>query len=608
MSKPFCASGGSVAADSGAHRPYKIGLAGGRGVGKSVATERLTLLGAKVISTDEITHELLDNPGPAYYQVLRRFGANLAPVKDGPIDRDVLAGIVFAAGADAEKADLEAILFPCVNQRIDEIMAGMSEKELAFIEVPLLHEAGMADFFDEVWCITAPEALQVQWVMQRDGVTEPEARNLIRQHGLTQDEKANLSDVVLVNDSTREAFEAKVDAEYRACVKRAEAKRAEAVQAAVDATANDRYRHVFTSLGEIGVAEAVERLGNVARTKHKKATAKLSMDVDSSDGQHPDASRRLEVEVRMEIRNTPGGSGNGGCSCGCGPECRVSCACQPDCGCSCRKPAPPPPTPPDGCDHGCGDCNHRRYPRLWLLVLAFFALLAFLFAVIVLVRQPSQHTDNGGKIVIVTPPCPGTCKGKDSAPPDDSGGVFRPPSAPPPVVKPCKPCDKHVVNEIPEYAFRFTHNAVRVQLRTWEISCGGSCEGATVDGFSEDHQLLVHQEFDKDYWLTYQYVFTYFPDGTTQVDKFEGRQNIFVGRTVYRFNAGLLARAEMYDGMQRLLFTATYSRTSSVPMALSVETFDPTSGARSGKRTVVGVGNMEEYVQENFYAYDRVKP
>lgn len=583
MSKPFTC-GASTPADSGAHRPTLIGIAGGRGVGKSSVIEKLRELGANVVVTDEITHELLEKPGPAYEEVLRRFGEDLAPAKGGPIDRALLAQRAFKIPAD--KAALEGIVQPRIYERLREIESGYTENDKLFEEMPLLHEAGLAKRFDLIWCITAPEAARIKWVMDRDGVSEDVARFLVSQHALKQEEKAARSDVVIENNGTIEDLNAKVDAEYQAVGERVKAKRERTAQDAVDEGADERYQKLFLTLGTIGVEEAVRKLGRVAHTGHKVAEADLSMDVNSD---HPDQTRKARVTVRMEMTNEPGTPPDGGCSCGCGPECRVSCACQPDCGCSCKRPVPPPP--PSGGD------TCKRGGRFWLVaLLGLFGLIAFL-AFVYAWNHP-RHVDEGErKIVIINevPPCPGTCKPK----PDPDPGPYRPPAPP---REPT--CTSGTKSEMPEFAFRATHNAVRVQLRRWEVSYNAACKGAVVDGYDERNRLLAHQEFDKDYWMVFQYVFTYFDNGTVQVDRFEGRSNTFVGRTVYRFQGRLLLGAEQRDGMQRLLVRATYQWVDGTPAALSVETFDITSGGILGTRTIVGLDAIGTFLKETFYIYD----
>ena len=63
------------------------------GAGKSTALAALGQLGAAVLSTDRVVHELYDSP-EVRHAVVERFGPEVAP--DGEVDRGVLAQAAFA--------------------------------------------------------------------------------------------------------------------------------------------------------------------------------------------------------------------------------------------------------------------------------------------------------------------------------------------------------------------------------------------------------------------------------------------------------------------------------------------------------------------------------
>jgi len=586
MSKPFCASGSAPAAGSGARRPYLIGIAGNRGSGKSKVGKRLSDLGAQVFDLDKITHELLDNPGAAYTEVLARFGQDLAPAPGAPIDRATLAQRAFQ-NSDT-KAALEAILHPRINERLEEKISAASAEKVLGIEASQLFEAGLQDYFDEIWLVVADFEIRVHRVVDRDGVGEDEARHLISLQ-MPQEEKVKLvkPNLIIDNSGTLEDTYAKVDALYLGALARADARDS----AAANDGANERYREVFRQLGLLGVAEAVARLGDVGTTGHKAARADLTMDVDSNN---PDQRRRLKVAVDMDIRNDPPGPCDGGCSCGCGSNCRVSCACQPDCGCGCKKPIPPVPPDPD---HG-GNCNKRG--SRWLavvLLLGLFGLLGF-FGFLVW-----EHYQHQPPVVIVNtvPSCPDSCQPKTP----DNPPVVTPPYVPPApvVVSPTCPTGTQEVDEIPGFAFRFVQNAVRVQVTRWVVSYPGNCAGATVTGYNAAGQRLVYQEYDSDLWMTWQWVFKYFPNGDVQVDRYAGRENIFTGRTTYRYQAGGLVRVEQCDGYQRPLVTAVIERGGA---ALTVIEFDRASGSPTRNYAVTGVDSVLQFMQRTFFAFNWV--
>lgn len=653
MSKPFCGSGSLPAADPAVLRPYSVGVTGSRGTGKSAVGRILQERhGVTVIDTDHITHWLLSTPGPAYDEVLARFGDDCAPVKGDPIDRAILGQRAFASADN--KAALEAIMHPRINERLDALVAEQAAagQRIVFVLVPLLHEAGMKENFDEVWCVVANEQVRLERLMARDGLTEEEALALIKLQ-LSQTEKAKLSDHLIDNSwdlektavRVQELFDAvmvRVDEYYAAATAQApvdgDASPVDSDAPPVDGDAppvdgdappvdgdgtkdgdatptsnppsaddaNARYRKILRGAAEIGTDETLSKLGDVAGTQHQEATAHMSLTVDRATDGGQDLSRQLDVEVKMSVRNKPGTAPvPGGCSCGCGTRCRVDCACQPDCGCGCKKPSPPPP-PVDGCS-GNKPCGKSR---LWLVVLGLFGLLAFLFACLMLwtwYHPPHKH-DGGGQhsvtIINNIPPC-SDCKPKEPPveppPPLVEPPPFNPPAEPPA----CPPGAKQELDEVPGFAFRFVHNHVRVKVGRWEVTYGESCRGSIVKGFDTDGRLLVYQEYDAHHYMTYQLVMSYFPDRSAQVDRFEGRGNIFTGRSIYRINQyGSVFRAEHYSGLKRLLYAANFVRNGSgTTVALNVEEFDPVSGAALPKKTVEGKDSAATFMNTKFYVF-----
>jgi dephospho-CoA kinase len=182
-----------------------IGLTGGIGSGKSTALQSLERLGAAVLSTDQVVHDLYDHSEIAE-AVAARFGPGVAP--GGVVDRGAVARIAFA---DAGRREwLERLLWPRVGEAIARWRAGLeaapSPPRAAVVEVPLLFESGMEDVFDATVVVVADEQLRSERAQGRghEAVTERAARQL------TQEEKAQRGTYVVVNDGTVSALEYKL--------------------------------------------------------------------------------------------------------------------------------------------------------------------------------------------------------------------------------------------------------------------------------------------------------------------------------------------------------------------------------------------------------------
>jgi dephospho-CoA kinase len=185
--------------------PLTIGLTGGIAAGKSEALAALGRLGALTLSSDAVVHDLLESE-PLRAELVERWGPEVAP--DGaPTDRGRIGGIVFA---DPEELSwLESRIHPAVGAATAAWIAGLGDEvEFAVIEVPLLFEGGRADVFDTTVSIVAAEDVRRERAEARGHalVGAREARQL------TQEEKAERADHVVVNDGSVEDLEVALSA------------------------------------------------------------------------------------------------------------------------------------------------------------------------------------------------------------------------------------------------------------------------------------------------------------------------------------------------------------------------------------------------------------
>jgi dephospho-CoA kinase len=188
-------------AGDGARVPF-VGLTGGIAAGKSEALKALERLGAATLSTDAVVHELLTT-GEIRDELVERFGD--AVTTNGQVDRGAVAEVVFAD--DQQRKWLEDLLWPRVGQRVWEWRQEVERREppppAAVVEVPLLFEAGMESGFDKTIAVIADEAIRGERASGRGhrGVDERTSRQL------TQDEKAQRADIVVLNEGSLDDLE-----------------------------------------------------------------------------------------------------------------------------------------------------------------------------------------------------------------------------------------------------------------------------------------------------------------------------------------------------------------------------------------------------------------
>lgn len=177
-----------------------VGLTGGMGAGKSTALAQMEQLGALVLSTDAVVHELYGDER-VRDAVVERWGEQVAP--GGVVDRSAVAAKAFAGG-ERERRWLEGLLWPLVGARIaawlEHVRALDPAPKAAVVEVPLLFEAGMEHGFDATIAVIAEEQTRRE---RADGrghalVDERAARQL------SQDEKAQRATFVVRNDRSVE--------------------------------------------------------------------------------------------------------------------------------------------------------------------------------------------------------------------------------------------------------------------------------------------------------------------------------------------------------------------------------------------------------------------
>ncbi len=189
---------------------FRVALTGGIASGKSAVAALFTAHGVPVVDSDVIAREVVAPGSPALEAIRRRFGDGVLQA-DGSLDRRALREQVFAN--PAARRDLEAITHPAIRAR----MQAWSQTAVGPYQIhmiPLLIEGGGRRDFDRVLVVDCPEALQVQRVMQRDGVDEISARNVLAAQA-SRAERLAIADDVIVNDGDRDKLSIEVDALHR---------------------------------------------------------------------------------------------------------------------------------------------------------------------------------------------------------------------------------------------------------------------------------------------------------------------------------------------------------------------------------------------------------
>ncbi|HBK42918.1 MAG TPA: dephospho-CoA kinase [Polynucleobacter sp.] len=156
-----------------------IGLTGGIGSGKTAVSNLLGELGAGVIDTDLISHQITAPGGKAIPLIAKEFGDDFIDPQ-GALDRVKMRTLVFA-DSNARQA-LEKITHPLIQQETAKQAFGLAKSGVPYLVfvVPLLIESGSwVKLIDYLIVVDCPEETQIQRVMHRSNMTRLDVENIL---------------------------------------------------------------------------------------------------------------------------------------------------------------------------------------------------------------------------------------------------------------------------------------------------------------------------------------------------------------------------------------------------------------------------------------------
>jgi dephospho-CoA kinase len=172
----------------------KIGLTGGIGSGKSTVAQVFGVLGIPVYSSDLASRRLMNEDPEVIASIKAAFGEQA--YTGGALNRAYLASIVFK---DKERLTrLNALVHPAT---IRDGAAWISAQQgpYAIRESSLIFEAGMQPQFDLIIGVSAPVALRIKRVTDRDGSGAEAVRERMRNQ-IDEAIKMRLCNIVILND------------------------------------------------------------------------------------------------------------------------------------------------------------------------------------------------------------------------------------------------------------------------------------------------------------------------------------------------------------------------------------------------------------------------
>jgi len=189
-------------------RNLVVGLTGGIGSGKSEAAEEFARLGATLVDTDAIAHELTRAGGAAIPELRRLFGDTFVD-PSGAMDRSRVRAMVFADPEARKK--LEALLHPMIRAESERCISAAKGAYVIHV-VPLLIETrDYRERVDRVLVIDCPEEVQLERARLRNGLSEEEIRRIIAAQ-VPREKRRAVADDVIDNSGTLDALHKQVAA------------------------------------------------------------------------------------------------------------------------------------------------------------------------------------------------------------------------------------------------------------------------------------------------------------------------------------------------------------------------------------------------------------
>jgi len=151
-----------------------------------------------VFDSDGYSRILYQKTNPCYQKVVDLLGESILD-EFGEIDRKKTAELIFHN--ETLRKGLNAIVHPAVIEGMNRFFEHHQKEDLVFAEVPLLYEAGMEQYFDEILILACDRETAIRRMMEDRGYTEEEAKS--RYAAMIHHEKDEGGHVtVLYNDST----------------------------------------------------------------------------------------------------------------------------------------------------------------------------------------------------------------------------------------------------------------------------------------------------------------------------------------------------------------------------------------------------------------------
>ena len=182
--------------------PLQVGITGGIGSGKSLATKIFHALDVPVYDADSRARWVMQYNPVLVQDILAAFGPAAYTADTQQLNRSYLAAQVFN---NEEKV---ALLNSLVHPRVAEDYASWVQAYINYPyllkEAALLYEAGSYQFLDKIITVFAPVSIRIARIQKRDPHRSIAEIQAIMDKQLPEDEKLQRADFIVYNDESRQ--------------------------------------------------------------------------------------------------------------------------------------------------------------------------------------------------------------------------------------------------------------------------------------------------------------------------------------------------------------------------------------------------------------------
>jgi dephospho-CoA kinase len=183
-----------------------IGLTGGIGSGKSVASDKFKSLGITIVDADVASRTVVEPGKPALKEIEDHFGSGIITA-EGKLDRNNLREII--ATDPEERKWLESVLHPKIGEQITKEISESTSVYTLFV-APLLLETNSQEMCSRVVVVDVPKDVQILRTAKRDKVSPNQVEQMVAAQ-MEREKRLEKADDVLLNSGTIEDLEKQVE-------------------------------------------------------------------------------------------------------------------------------------------------------------------------------------------------------------------------------------------------------------------------------------------------------------------------------------------------------------------------------------------------------------